>query len=265
MALRTILAFVRCSHPEPVVAVSAVAGALALSAGRGAGTVWVVLAVLAGQLYVGWSNDYVDRDLDRAEGRRDKPIAAGQVEARAVGIASLVALVAAVPLSLASGPAAALVHLGALGSASAYNLGLKRNLFSAIPYAVSFSMVPAFVTLGLPHAHWPPLWVMIAAGLIGVGGHFAQARPDVNRDRVQGVIGLPQLAGDRLSAIAAAAFLAAGAAVIAAGAHSLIPLVAVVPVPIVVLAKPVAAYRLTLLIAGLTVGAFLLNGGSLAG
>ena len=256
---------VRCSHPEPVVVVTAVAGALALTAGRGAGTVWVVLAILAGQLYVGWSNDFLDRNRDRVAGRRDKPIASGAVGARVVGVAAITALVLAVPLSLASGVAAALVHLVALASATAYNLGLKRTLLSAVPYAISFALVPAFVTLGLGHPHWPPPWVMLAAGFIGVGGHFAQSRPDISSDRMQGAIGLPQLAGERASAVLAAVLLALGAIVIALGSRSLVPLIAVLPLPVVVFARPVAAYRLTLLIALLTVGAFLLNGGSLAG
>jgi 4-hydroxybenzoate polyprenyltransferase len=247
-----------------VLLVTAVTGALALSAGRGAGTVWVVLAILAGQLFIGWSNDYLDRNRDREAGRRDKPLAADAVSERTVGVAAVAALIAAVPLSLASGVAAAAVHYTGLASASAYNLGLKRTVFSPLPYAVSFGLVPAFVTLGLSHPHWPPLWAMLAAALIGVGGHFAQARPDVDADRLQGAIGLPQLVGERASAVVAAVFLAAGAAVIAAGARTWLPLVAVLPLPLVVLAKPAAAYRFTLLIAAMVVGAFVLNGGSLS-
>ena len=56
--MRTLWALARCSHPEPVVMVTAVCGVLAILAGRAWGTVWVVLAVLAGQLFVGWTNDY---------------------------------------------------------------------------------------------------------------------------------------------------------------------------------------------------------------
>ena len=261
--MRRIVALVRCSHPEPVAVVTAVTSALALSAGRGASTVWVALAVLAGQLYVGWSNDFLDRERDREAARPDKPLAGGAIGARAVGVAALVALVATIPLSLASGVGAAAVHFGALASATAYNLGLKRTVFSALPYALSFSLLPAFVSLGLSPSHWPPLWVMGAAGLIGVGGHFAQARPDLAIDRLQGTLGLPQLAGERASAVAAALLLAAGAIAISAGARTLLPLAAVIPLPAVVLAPPAAAYRLTLLIAVLTVAAFLLNGGSL--
>jgi 4-hydroxybenzoate polyprenyltransferase len=261
--LRTIVALVRSSHPEPVVTVAAVSGLLALTAGRGPGTVWVVLAVLAGQLFVGWSNDYIDRTRDLEAGRKDKPLAAGTISHRTVGAAAVVALVLVIPLSLASGVPAAAVHLAAVASATAYNLGLKATVLSAIPYALSFGLLPAFITLGLPHAHWPPLWVVIAAALIGVGGHFAQVRPDVESDRRQLVIGLPQLLGDRASALAAAGFLAAGALAIGAGAHTAAPLVAFAPAAGVAITPPKIAFRLTLVTAAVTVVAFLANGASL--
>lgn len=262
--MKTIVALVRCSHPEPVVTVSAGAGVLALSAGRGAGTVWVVLAVLSGQLFTGWTNDYLDRRRDLEAGRRDKPIAAGAVPARTVAVAAVVALVLCVPLSLASGVLAAAVHLAAVASAAAYNVALKRTIFSPIPYAVSFALLPAFITLGLAHGHWPAAWVLAAAALIGVGGHFAQARPDVERDRRQLVLGLPQVLGDRGSAIAAAAFLGTGAVAIAIGTATLVPLLALVPAAGVAVTPPAIAFRLTLLTAGVTVIAFLANGSRLA-
>lgn len=243
---------------------TAVSGLLAWSAGRGAGTVWVVLAVLAGQLFVGWTNDYLDRERDLAAGRTDKPLATGAVPPRLVAVAAVSALVLVLPLSLASGVAAAVVHLVAVGSATAYNVALKRTFLSPLPYAMSFTLLPAFITLGLGHPHWPPAWVLAAAGLIGVGGHFAQARPDVEHDRSQMVIGLPQLVGDRASAIAAATFLAAGAAAVAAGTHTVYPLAAVALALPVAFTPPALAFRLTLLTAGVTVVAFLLNGRSLA-
>ena len=234
-----------------------------MTAGRGLGTAWVALAVLAGQLFIGWSNDYLDRGLDAGAARGDKPVARGDVSPRDVGVAAVVAMIAAVPLSFASGVAAALVHLVALGSASAYNLGLKKTALSPLPYAVSFGLLPAFVTLGLSQPHWPPAWASAAAALIGLGGHFAQSRPDVARDRRQGVMGLPALAGERASGIAAAALLAAAAAVIAAGTRNPAPLLAAVPAAGVAFARPAPAFRLTLVTAAVAVVAFLLNGSSL--
>jgi 4-hydroxybenzoate polyprenyltransferase len=242
--------------------VSAVCGVLALLAGRGWGTVWVVLAVLAGQLFVGWTNDYVDGKRDTDARRTDKPIALGEISPRLVAIAAAVAGIATIPLSLASGVAATVVHVVGVLSATAYNLGLKATAVSVVPYALSFAMVPAFITLGLAHPHWPPAWVTVAASLTGVGGHFAQARPDVDRDRRQRVLGLPQLVGDRASGLLAAAFLVAGAATIAFGARSLLPLVVIVPAVGVAVAPPTPAFRFTLATAGITVVAFIATAGT---
>ena len=260
--MKTLWALARCSHPEPVVMVSALCGVLAVLAGRGWGTVWVVLAVLAGQLFVGWTNDYVDRKRDTEARRADKPVAQGEISPRLVAIAAVVAGVATIPLSLASGVAATIVHLVGVASATAYNLGLKATAFSVVPYALSFAMVPAFITLGLAHPHWPPAWVTLAASLTGVGGHFAQARPDVERDRRQRVLGMPQLVGERVSGVVAATFLVAGAAAIAYGARSLLPLVVVVPAIGVAVAPPAPAFRFTLATAAITVVAFVATAGT---
>jgi 4-hydroxybenzoate polyprenyltransferase len=261
--MRMLWALARCSHPEPVVAVTSVCGVLALLAGRGGGgTVWVILAVAAGQLFVGWTNDYIDRRRDSEAQRKDKPLARGEISARSVAIAAALAGLAVVPLSLASGVPATIVHVIGVLSATAYNLGLKSTWLSVVPYAVSFAMVPAFITLGLAHPHWPPAWVTAATLLTGVGGHFAQARPDVERDRRQRVLGLPQILGDRASALAAALFLVAGAAAIAYGSHNLLPLGVVLPAIGVAALPPVAAFRCTLLTAGVTVVAFVATASS---
>ena len=70
----------RSCHPEPTVAVTAMITALAATAGhRVGGVVLIGLAVLSGQLTIGWLNDLVDAERDRAVGRSDKPIAAGTI------------------------------------------------------------------------------------------------------------------------------------------------------------------------------------------
>jgi 4-hydroxybenzoate polyprenyltransferase len=260
-----IAALVRSSHPEAVAAVSAVTALLALSAGRGPGTIWVLLAVLAGQLSIGWANDYVDRDRDRAVGRTDKPLAGGQIKPVVVRNAAVAALIAAIVLSLASGLAATAVHLAAIAAATAYNFGLKATLASALPYALAFGILPAFVTLGLPASYWPPLWALAAGALIGTGAHFTQVLPDIDRDRGQQVLGLPQRIGARPSAVVGALLLAAAAVTIAAGTRNPVPaLVTVPPALAVAVVGRRTAFRLTLGIAALAVVAFLLSGSSLA-
>ncbi len=186
-------------HLPPTLAVTAVATALALDVGRGRSSLWVALAVLVGQLSVGWSNDALDATRDRAAARTTKPIVAGEVSRRLVALCALAALVLCVPLSLASGWRAATVHLVAVALAWAYNLGLKATWASVIPYALAFALLPAFVTLGLAGSPWPKPVVMLVAGLLGVGAHFLNTIADADDDALTGVRGLPQRLGPAVS------------------------------------------------------------------
>src|SRR5205807_4487834 len=98
-------------------------------------------------------------------------------------------------------------HLAAIAAATAYNLGLKATAVSVVPYAVAFALLPAFVTLGLPAGRWPPAWALASGALIGAGAHFTQVLPDIEADRRQHLLGLPQRIGPRPSTILAAALL----------------------------------------------------------
>ena len=74
--MRTVGALWRSSHPGPTLVVTALSLALGISIGLDS---WrlalLVVAVFAGQLSVGISNDAFDADRDRAVGRIDKPLA----------------------------------------------------------------------------------------------------------------------------------------------------------------------------------------------
>ena len=204
---------VRASHPAPAVVVTLISMGLAVVWGRTpAGIAAVGAAILAGQLSVGWLNDYLDRDRDAAAGRADKPIPNGMVGAKAVLVAYGVSAAAVVPLSFLSGLVAGAVHLLAVGSAWAYNAYLKGTVLSVLPYAVSFAAGPAFVVLGLPAT--PPWWLLAAGALLGSGAHFANALPDLNDDLATGVRGLPQRLGPRRSWAATVVLLLAAAAVL---------------------------------------------------
>jgi protoheme IX farnesyltransferase len=197
--------------------VTAVSTALAFSVGRGpAGALAVAAAVLAGQLSVGWSNDYLDRGRDGYARRGDKPVATGQVPAETVATAAVAAAVATVPLSLLSGLLAGTLHIIAVASAWSYNLRLKSTALSVLPYAVSFGLLPAFVTAGLPGR---PIvgWLMAAGALLGAGAHFANVLPDLDDDLRTGVRGLPHQIGAAASRAAAAVLLLAASAVLAFG------------------------------------------------
>lgn len=265
----------RACHFWPTVAVTTIATALAVAVGRGpGGSVAVLLAVLAGQLSVGWSNDYLDRDRDRIAGRADKPIAAGTIAARTVGVAAVVALIACVPLSLLSGWRAALVHLAAVALAWSYNLALKDTALSVFPYAVSFGVLPVFVTLGLPGHPLPPAWAVVAGALLGAGAHFVNTLADLDDDALVGIRGLPHRVGAHRSLVLAAVLLASAVLVL-----TFAPPGDVGPLELVLLASALAAvagvvvagatghergaWSLTLYVAGLSVTLFLAHGSAL--
>lgn len=278
-----VSALVRSTHPEPAVAVVAVTAALAVSAGRDlVGVAATIAAVAAGQLSVGWCNDAVDADRDRANDRRDKPVAAGEISGPAVWRAALIALAASVPLSLLSGWRATVAHTVAVLAAWSYNLGLKATVFSVVPYTLAFGLLPTFVTLGLPGAPGPPWWAPLAGGVLGAGAHFANVLPDIDDDLATGVRGLPQRMEAGASRVAAAALLVAASALLVLGPGRLgspgepasaafttagLTVVLVVLVAGLVLGRRLgsrAAFRVTLLLAAVDVLLLLARGGALA-
>jgi 4-hydroxybenzoate polyprenyltransferase len=212
------VALFRAAHAPPTVAVTALATAIAATSGRSAGaTALVAAAVLTGQLSIGWCNDLVDRDRDRAAGRTDKPIATGAVPARVVAVACATAATVCVPLSMASGWRAGVCHLVGVAGGWTYNLGLKRTLLSWLPYATSFSLLGAFLALGLPGHPAPHAWLLAAGALLGVGAHFLNVIPDLDDDRRAGILGLPQRLGATRARSGGAALLATAAAVVTFG------------------------------------------------
>jgi 4-hydroxybenzoate polyprenyltransferase len=264
--MRALLA---ATHLEPSLAVTAIACALALGAGQSPGGVALVgVTVLAGQFSVGWGNDWLDQGRDRAAGRIEKPLVAGTANPRAVRSAAFIALAVAAVASLAFGVFAAAVHLLAVGAGWAYDLRLKFTRASVVPYVVAFSLLPVFVWRGLPGSPLPPWWTVLAAGLLGAGGHFTNVLPDLLADTRTGVRGLPQRLGLRPSLAAAAALLTAGVVIILAGGDAGAPTLLAGAVSLGIIAaivvaglnrRTMLAFRLTIGAAGAAVAAFVLG------
>ena len=215
---RVVAGLARASHLGPTLAVTTLATALAVGVGVAPARITLLcLAVLTGQLSVGWSNDWIDADRDLAVGRRDKPIAAGEVTVASVRAGALAAAALCVPLSLATGWRGGSAHLVAVGLAWAYNGRLKSTPWSWTPYALSFALLSAFVTLSLPGHPWPSAWVLGAAALLGVGAHLANVVPDLEEDRRTGVRGLPHRLGRTGSSLLAPAALLTATVLIVLG------------------------------------------------
>jgi 4-hydroxybenzoate polyprenyltransferase len=210
-------ALVASSHPGPVVAVTAVATLLAVAAGAGSRSLLVLLAFLAGQLSIGWCNDWLDAARDAAVGRRDKPVAVGVVDPGTVRLAAAVAAVATVVVSFGLGWRAGVTHSVAVAVGWAYNAGLKATVWSWAPYALFFGLLPVVVLLALPGHPWPPAWMVTAGGLLGVGAHLVNVLPDLEDDRSTGVRGLPHLLGRTRAGVLAPAVLVLASALVIVG------------------------------------------------
>lgn len=209
-------ALVRASHPEPAVAVTAVTALLSIAAGRPAwGVVAAAGAIFSSQLATGWVNDALDAPRDTAVGRTDKPIAAGRISRRLVAVLGAVAAVLTIPLGFLSGVPAGAVLTLALISALSYDWPLKSTVFSVVPYAVSFACLPSFVVLGAGKT--PPVWLVLAGGLLGAGAHFVNVLPDLADDARTGVRGLPHVLGRAGSLAAAGVLLLAATVALAFG------------------------------------------------
>ncbi len=208
---------IKSCHPGPCVTVTVLAAAIGWAVGLSAGrTVLVAVAVLTGQLSIGWLNDLVDRTADLAADRRDKPLAVGTVSAIAVRVALVVATAGTVIFSMVLGVVPGLLHLGAVvGGGWAYDLRLKRTVWSWLPYVVAFGALPGVVVLSLPGTPRPPWWALAAGALLGVAAHAANALPDIDDDRSLGVGGLPAALGQGGTRLLAAAALLGATGILA--------------------------------------------------
>ena len=213
-----VRAMVAATHPGPAVAVTVVGTLLAVAAGAGPGrTALVSAAVLAGQLSIGWSNDWLDADRDRAVARPDKPVVQGAVEPRVLRSAALAGLAAAVVLSLLLGVVPGLLLLVLVASGWAYNAGLKRTAASGLPYVTGFGALPAGVVAAAPGTPAAPWWLVAAGGALGAAAHLANVAPDIEDDLATGVRGLPHRLGPVPSAITCAVLLLGASLVLVLG------------------------------------------------
>jgi len=200
-ALAQGFVFLRAAHFGPTVIVTTASFLLSLSQYSLIDSLRVAIAIFAGQLVVGWSNDFIDAPLDIAAQRTKKPIVSKEINPEQLKRSIVFALVAAVLLSLFSplGLTGTLIHFLGILSATFYNLKLKSTIISPLPYIVSFGALPWAIYL--PAGNQPPLWLFIDFMLIAVAFHFFNVLKDFQWDINQGVLGLPQRLGRNVSSI----------------------------------------------------------------
>ena len=193
--------FLRAAHFGPTVIVTTASFLLSLSQYSLIDALRVAIAIFAGQLVVGWSNDFIDAPLDIAAHRTKKPIVNKEIDHEQLKKSIFGALVAALLLSLFSplGINGTLIHVLGILSATIYNFKLKPTVLSPLPFIVSFGALPWAIYL--PVGNKPPLWLFIDFMLIAVAFHFFNVLKDFQWDINQGVLGLPQRLGRNSSLI----------------------------------------------------------------
>ncbi|HET9416634.1 MAG TPA: UbiA family prenyltransferase [Candidatus Limnocylindria bacterium] len=224
----SVWAAARLVHVAPTLAVTALSAALAGillgQSGRGldAAWAWTVVAVLGSQVFVGATNDLVDRSRDTAAARVTKPLVDGSLEpAAAVWVASI-GLAVQLAASLRLGTPVLLFGLVAIGSALAYNLWLSRTPLSVLPYLVSFGVLPLWIATGVGV---PLERVALAPMLVApfaAAAHLANALRDFDADAALGSRNLAQVLGHARAFIVAWGMalgvgLAVGAALLLGG------------------------------------------------
>ena len=200
--------FLKSAHFAPTLVVTAVGFLLSILLFNSFQSLVVAAAVFCGQLSIGWSNDLVDVESDRAQQRTTKPLVNGSIKEielkRAIACALPFCILLSIlgPLGLWGG----LTHLLGVGCGVAYNFYFKSRITSPLPYALAFGALVGCIFLGA--GRMPPWWLVVSGSLLGVAAHFANVLKDMDDDRALGVMGLPQRLGGLTSIRVAGVVLA---------------------------------------------------------
>ena len=168
----------------------------------------IALAFFSGQLIVGWSNDLFDYADDLSHKRMNKPLVAGLITDKLLKSW----LGAMIPISIILNLFGPLDFVGgglslfAIGWALAYNFYFKFNIFSPLPFAVAFAILPSCMALSKEKT--PPLWMILGGAFLGIAAHFINVLKDMDQDHASGIKGLPQRCGKKGSIALAITFIA---------------------------------------------------------
>ena len=168
----------------------------------------IAFGIFCGQLVVGWTNDLYDYKDDVQHKRIKKPLVTGLITPAYLRTwiifmtpFSFFANLAG-PLGLKGG----LVYMLGIGCGIAYNFYFKFNIFSPLPFAVAFAILPSCMAYSKDKT--PPLWMILGGAFLGIAAHFSNVIKDMDQDHASGIKGLPQRCGKKGSIALAAIFIA---------------------------------------------------------
>ena len=190
------VALVLAAHPRQAFGTALVLALVAAVTGRPLAEVGLVAAtVLVGQAVIGWADDLTDRDRYARHGREHKPLAAGTLEPGTAGFAAVLAVLLLVPVSIANGLEAGAAYLASVAAAVVGDRLLHARLLSFVPWAVSYGLLPVFLTQGgwggAGSGEWPAPEVVALAAALGPCVHVLLALPGLVADHEEGERSLP--------------------------------------------------------------------------
>lgn len=163
----------------------------------GAGVLARGLTVIAAsQVAVGALNDFIDR-ADDAVAQPEKPIPSGLASARVALEMVAIGVVLCCGFALSFGLGSLAIAAVGLGSGLAYDLRLKRTLFSPVPYMVSFLSLLSWIWLVAGVLTWKIVFVYPFGVFLLLAAHLANALPDVDTDAALRQRGLAVVLGPR--------------------------------------------------------------------
>ncbi len=187
--LVSLRAWLIAAHAFPLMAVMVLTALIALVSADGepdaSRLVALLVAMLASQLAIGWSNDYLDLEVDALH-QPWKPIVRGDIDAVKVPFAIFCALVVSFAAGMTLGWLPLLLLIVGTSAGLAYNLWLKASRFSALPYLVGLGVLPPFVWTALGVYEDDFLGLYLVATPLALAAHLANVLPDVESDRDQG-------------------------------------------------------------------------------
>jgi 4-hydroxybenzoate polyprenyltransferase len=205
-----IVGLAKASHFGPSLLVTSLSYFFAQLYWQPGSALIIALGFFSGQLIVGWSNDLIDYADDLSHQRMNKPLVAGLISRKFLQLWLAVMIPIALvinlfgPLGFIGGGLSIFAILWALG----YNFYFKFNIFSPLPYAVAFAILPSCMAYSQDKT--PPTWMWAGGALFGMAAHFLNVLKDMDQDHASGIKGLPQRCGKTGSIIAAAILIALG-------------------------------------------------------
>ena len=205
-----IVGLAKASHFGPSLLVTSLSYLFAQLYWQPGSALIIALGFFSGQLIVGWSNDLIDYADDLSHQRMNKPLVAGLISrkflqswlAAMIPVALVIKLFG--PLGFVGGGLSIFAIVWALG----YNFYFKFNIFSPLPYAVAFAILPSCMAYSQDKT--PPTWMILGGALFGMAAHFLNVLKDMDQDHASGIKGLPQRCGKTGSIIAATILIALG-------------------------------------------------------